>query len=213
MSATIQKVIGNSVFQFVHGIVNKNELEGEKRMAINVSEQWDVVAEKMSKVTDRLGKPIDPGIFDTVVALNVLGFKTTMSCEGHANRGVAAPWIDIEPQNAARIKKQVSEVQRQKYPEGGSHPLTEEAKQLTSQIEQEQQKLLQQLISYLQQFYSDHQCEYDQIIIPAVMSTGRIRLQSIGASSNQQSEVAINLQKYQQEMIRFTNFMKNYVSR
>jgi hypothetical protein len=34
---------------------------------------WNLVAEKMSKITNNLGMPIDKGIFDTVVALNVLG--------------------------------------------------------------------------------------------------------------------------------------------
>jgi hypothetical protein len=56
---------------------------------------WDETAEKFRKVTDRLGMPIDDGIFDTVVALNILGVTTRMSCEGHLDHGLSYPWIDI----------------------------------------------------------------------------------------------------------------------
>lgn len=41
-----------------------------------MSTLWDETAEKFRKVTDRLGMPIDKGIFDTVVALNALGVPT-----------------------------------------------------------------------------------------------------------------------------------------
>ncbi len=58
-------------------------------------QQWTETSEKFSRVTDRLGKHIDKGIFDTVVALNILGFDTEQSCEGHLDHGLAYPWIDI----------------------------------------------------------------------------------------------------------------------
>jgi len=50
----------------------------------------------MHTVTDGLGKEIDQGIFDTVVALNVLGIPTRQSCEGHLEWGTGAPWVDIQ---------------------------------------------------------------------------------------------------------------------
>lgn len=57
---------------------------------------WDVTAERFMKVTDKLGKKIDTGIFETVVALNVLGVPTLQSCEGHMGWGVPYPWIALE---------------------------------------------------------------------------------------------------------------------
>lgn len=59
---------------------------------------WLDTVETFKRVTDKLGKPIDDGIFDTVVALNLLGIVTTASCEGHIGWGVPHPWIDIEPE-------------------------------------------------------------------------------------------------------------------
>jgi hypothetical protein len=58
---------------------------------------WNETAQRFLNVTDKLGKRIDDGIFETVVALNVLGIGTTQSCEGHMDWGVPYPWINIEP--------------------------------------------------------------------------------------------------------------------
>lgn len=57
---------------------------------------WKDASAKFVLVTDKLGKRIDNGIFETVVALNVLGVCTRQSCEGHLEWGVPFPWIDIE---------------------------------------------------------------------------------------------------------------------
>jgi hypothetical protein len=56
---------------------------------------WRKVAEGVEKITDGLGMEIDPYIKDTVIALNVLGFITTGSCEGHLDRALPFPWIDV----------------------------------------------------------------------------------------------------------------------
>ena len=58
-------------------------------------QEWIEVSEKFSHVTDKLGEPIDKGIFDTVVALNILGFVTRQSCEGHLDHGLPYPWVDV----------------------------------------------------------------------------------------------------------------------
>ncbi len=59
---------------------------------------WHRMTEAVDRVRDRLGKPVDPGIRDTVAALNLLGFPTSQSCEGHVNargHGLPAPWVDF----------------------------------------------------------------------------------------------------------------------
>ena len=48
--------------------------------------EWDRLSKELSSTTDKLGKPIDKGIIETVIALNALGFKTKMSCEGHIGK-------------------------------------------------------------------------------------------------------------------------------
>ncbi|WP_158043472.1 hypothetical protein [Skermanella pratensis] len=50
-------------------------------------------------VRDALGKGVDPGIRETVAVLNLLGFRTRQSCEGHVNEqgfGLPSPWVDID---------------------------------------------------------------------------------------------------------------------
>lgn len=57
---------------------------------------WDELTEIFSHVTDRIGRSIDKGIFDTVVALNALGIATSASCEGHLDHGLPYPWVDVK---------------------------------------------------------------------------------------------------------------------
>ena len=64
-------------------------------------DRWNELEEQFKHVTDALGKPIDAGIFQTVVAFNALGVSTIMSCEGHVDHGLPYPWIDVRG-NAAR---------------------------------------------------------------------------------------------------------------
>ena len=54
--------------------------------------RWQEIAEQCAGITDASGKPIDPGIIETVIVLNALDFHTTMSCEGHLEWGTGAPW-------------------------------------------------------------------------------------------------------------------------
>lgn len=69
---------------------------------IVVTATWEETAKHFRRVVDRLGKPIDEGIFETVVALNMLGITTRASCEGHLAWGLPYPWIDILPEDSIK---------------------------------------------------------------------------------------------------------------
>lgn len=61
-------------------------------------ERWRRMMDAVGRVTDRLGKPVDPGIREAVAALNLVGLATVQSCEGHVNdggHGLPAPWVDF----------------------------------------------------------------------------------------------------------------------
>ncbi len=45
---------------------------------------WRRMTEAVDRVRDRLDKPVDPGIRDTVVALNLLSFPTSPWCTDRA---------------------------------------------------------------------------------------------------------------------------------
>ena len=57
---------------------------------------------------DRLGKPIDPGIFALVVALNMAGIPTSQSCEGHLGWGLPYPWVMIDREVCACYEREYS---------------------------------------------------------------------------------------------------------
>src|SRR5690242_7631903 len=61
-----------------------------------IMQTWNEALQHFIRVTDKLGKKIDPGILETVVAFNLLGIVTLQSCEGHIGWGVPYPWISIE---------------------------------------------------------------------------------------------------------------------
>ena len=48
--------------------------------------------------------PIDEGIKDTVAAFQLLDFNTQASCEGHLDRDLLTPWIDIGAPNQPTIR-------------------------------------------------------------------------------------------------------------
>ena len=56
---------------------------------------WEKLKKKADSTTDGLGLGIDSGIKDTVIALWANGFETGMSCEGHKNRALPYPWVEI----------------------------------------------------------------------------------------------------------------------
>jgi hypothetical protein len=61
------------------------------------------------------GKRLDPGIRRTVYALRLLGFDTTMSCEGHAARACPFPWVHLDntPTTESRIRQLLADFQPQ----------------------------------------------------------------------------------------------------
>jgi hypothetical protein len=58
-------------------------------------QRYQEMRERVSTFTDKLGTSIDPGIFETVVVLNLLGLHTFQSCEGHLDHGYPYPWVTI----------------------------------------------------------------------------------------------------------------------
>lgn len=60
---------------------------------------WDQSIQYVEKACDKLKKPIDEGIKDTVTILRCFGLSTTASCEGHDDWGHPYPWVDITPEN------------------------------------------------------------------------------------------------------------------
>lgn len=180
-------------------------------------EKWSEVVAKFSQVTDRLGKPIDKGIFDTVVVLNMLGIHTYQSCEGHSDRGLAYPWVDIAASEYRLLMKdepseiralQTQSIETRKRIEQQETPQVREAKQQAEQADVQQRYALHQLLT---KFYTDHHVPYDRIITFSVR--GRIRSQGGDFLALLSADERIQkLREYQEEMTAFTNFLKSHIS-
>lgn len=69
--------------------------------------KYESLKKQFLETKDYLGKEIEPGILDSVIYLNGLGFYTTQSCEGHADEeGLPYAWIAF----GSAIEKQQEEL-------------------------------------------------------------------------------------------------------
>lgn len=118
-------------------------MEDHPTSSSSLQQVWDKTAQKFAKVTDRLGTPIEAEIMETVMALNVLGISTSMSCGGHLDddRGFVAPWVDIWWSDSTVIQlRQQAQAKRQQ-----ADSLHEELEYLhKTQAPQEEQDTLRQ---------------------------------------------------------------------
>ena len=55
--------------------------------------EWLAMIERVNAFKDKVGCSVDPGIRTTVAALNLLGFPTEMSCQGHLDHDYPVPWV------------------------------------------------------------------------------------------------------------------------
>ena len=65
---------------------------------------------------DKLGRPVDESIKESVLSFNRAGFVTTQSCEGHLDHAYPAPYIDvIETADIGRLKALVASFNRENF--------------------------------------------------------------------------------------------------
>lgn len=160
--------------------------------------------------------PIDAGILNTVIALNIFDVNTTQSCEGHIERGIAAPWVDIQAPETDELKKlkilahQTREAIDAAEKEGKSDkelsPLYENIHKLNTQIRQPQLIEIQKVTRLLAEFYQNRQVSYDQLLTihGYRLESQGVPLQEIGSPEERKQK----LYEYRDEMKTFTEFLK-----
>jgi hypothetical protein len=180
---------------------------------------WQEIADRASRITDKLGMPIDQGILDTVIVLNALGITTKQSCEGHADRAVCAPWIFFTTPGIDELNKQVFQAQEEamqaskerKYTNAELHQLFEPAHQLRRQADSKHGEDQQKVLAFLDAFYTDRYVSQDKRLIIYSRTPGTSTLESQGARCqyiDSPEERAQKLREYQEEMHAFTTFLK-----
>jgi hypothetical protein len=174
-------------------------------------QRWEELAKKFSRVTDRIGKPIDEGILETVVALNALDIPTSMSCEGHLDHGLPYPWIDVSTPSFVKddtpeiteileLQRRLLELRREQEKDINMQQLRLESEKLDLQRRHK-------LFGYLSDFYKKREVPFDRII---TFEHKRIRSQG-GAYLPllSEDERAKKMNEYADEMRDFTDFLKS----
>lgn len=182
-------------------------------------EQWQQAIKQSSRTIDKLGRPVDGGILETVAVFNLLDIRTTASCEGHLDHGTYAPWVDIGaeegPNERDKERAAFEEARRQSelntLSEEDIRRLFAQARELQRQNARKHIELQSKALAYLTAFYEKRHVPYDQQLI-IQGSYFRARIESQGATIQQilsPEERAEKLLVYQQEMQTFTQFLKN----
>lgn len=185
---------------------------------------WDLQRMQIDQIADRLGQPIDEGIKDTIVALNLLNINTVQSCAGHfaeeqKHSGLRTPYIDVEGKKNDVLKAEVNalydkiEINEQdpSIEEEEMNRLYEQYHSLCAQERipnlQEQQKLM----GLLEAFYKDRlEVSYASRLVIQAGPTGA-RLECQGSAVIVLSDPitqAESLKSFQKEMQDFTAFLK-----
>jgi hypothetical protein len=198
---------------------------------------WEEMTKKVDSITDGLGLKIDAGIKKTVIVLNLLGFTTKASCEGHLDEGLAYPWVDFETENQEiielnsklrsilqRIEEEESAIQK-KHPDmslgealrkENSQDLTTlygEMHPLNNLIAKTAQSQLVPLNSLIEIFYKNRPANPDRMIIIHMLNSTFLRMYSAGGDwqiTRSEQEIKHKLKEYQQEMTELTNFLTDY---
>lgn len=183
------------------------------------NEKWQEISQRVTRMVDALGQPIDAGIRDTVIVLNFLGINTLASCEGHLDHGTGAPWVDIGSSDARPLAKiamrklqEVDMARQQGIPPEERQALMQEAEQAKLAVKHLHLTERQKMMQYLDQFYARRLVSYDRrLIINPAEWTGVSRLESQGSDLQciaDPDEKARKLAEYQDEMRAFTEFLK-----
>jgi hypothetical protein len=157
--------------------------------------------------------PVDPGIKETVIVLNVLGISTVMSCEGHL-RGPFSPWVNIAAPNFYEELKRIKKVQDWLSQQQD----TEEIREARKYVEQQKKSMLEKhlpirklLYSYLAAFYEKRTVSYERRLIlsggdgvTGLSSQGSALMEMLPLEERQE-----RLLEYQEEMWAFTAFLKD----
>ena len=178
-------------------------------------QRWRNVEQWANEVTDGVGCLIDAGILETVIVLNVMRVHTLASCQGHIERGIGAPWVEISAENARTVadialqKLWKSEEQKDRQ---RRTVLRDEAERM--RLDAKRLHLVERLklVTYLDSFYEKRVTSFENhLIFNQTVWTGSILLESQGADSQErlsEEEQAEKLVCYQEEMQSFTAFLK-----
>ena len=165
---------------------------------------WQRTDEQMRRTVDALGRPIDPGILDAVVALNSNKISTAGSCEGHLDHGLAAPWIDVSSPMAESMRDDFWALRER----GATR---EELDHVRHQIERRNLVVRAVLLQELAAFYEHRHVPYDVRLTIQDRAMAESRLESQGASLQEIRDSLVRQRKlveYRSEFNAFARYLR-----
>jgi hypothetical protein len=153
---------------------------------------WERTSQEIEQIGDKLGKGIDDGVKESVIALTVNEYPTVQSCEGHLDeKGLSYPWVQVEA--PAPEGWEEDDIKKQEWTEANLHQR-------------------ERMTTMLKEFYLDREEDNDSHLILADQGIYEaFRLQSAGGevmdslSRIQQEE---KQKMYRKEMKDFTDFLR-----
>lgn len=171
----------------------ENSLEdNEKRRK---EEEWKKLRKMVDEMKDKLGREIDEGIKETVVAFLAFDFNTFASCEGHLDHGLPYPWVEI----------------RIPAPKGWKGANEEKKKELKEEWNEKILKKEAEMLKLLDEFYQKRkEVPYSIRLVINELAWG-FRVQGIGSKVAERlmpEKKRERLELLQKEMQAFTQFLK-----
>ena len=185
------------------------------------TQKWNELVHMVDEFSREDPFPIDEGIKESVVSLMAHGFRTDASCFGHLNEEDSKPYPWVAIRGDARIDalfddERISENNAKYFDEviEGKELLTQderdEIKQLQNRIRVSKENERQRLLGFIEEFYSKHNTE------PGI----RLTVSSLGWLCSEENidrdreerlddDLEAKLERYREEMIAFTQFMKD----
>ena len=156
---------------------NQKKVKGQEKNL-----KLEKIRHDVESISDRLGKPIEEGIKETVVMFKANELPTSDSCEGHIERGLPVPYVEVSPSNEPEERfvgqNEAFEKVAKKYnitPEEAKTSKIDEAyweamKECSQNEETEEyqkwnkenEKLLANSHNLLEEFYKERQVEPDE---------------------------------------------------
>lgn len=168
------------------------------------SKSWLQQTRELAGVTDRLGAPIDSGILDTVIALQLLGLNTFSSCVGHPGRLTGGPYVMFEAVEAQELEPQLSEL----------NPGSEAFRALRPRLVQANLLERAKLLPVLDQFYVGRGTPFeDRLVIEGIgREANRLKVQGIELMHVESATAQRDrLRRAQVEMAAFTGFLSDFL--
>lgn len=169
---------------------------GQKR------KEWQKALEKVVRITDKLGMPVDKKIAETVAILYLFGFMTAGSCEGHSDRINEGPYVVLRSPEASALEKQLENIT-----DSSSREYIELKNEIAKFNIAEQSKLF----STLKKFYSSHKPVSGRMLTLRTIGYNDFRLNCQGSelaynenSRERRTRLALN----RAEMKAFTEWLK-----